>query len=282
MSSDNGKTEISRLEWIPGITDVLTLFVALVAFINTVEEFALDRRGSRILSIAAFVIYFVGTLQVAVWRRRNEKKWWWLTLVALYIVTVPYFVWVGSWMQWPEPRVDTFPFVESARYSFEEQSTTAVLDAWKAVTYKGAQADLKVTEDESFTRSGGRALELQVIRLGPNQAVRIVSDPVHAGVDAASAWLFIPESPHTGATRLRFYVVACGESFDGERICFRGHVVNAVPGKWTYAAVGLGRRVEVDRDGTEWPQTVTRIEVIVYGSYMGPVYVDDIVLFTQR
>ncbi len=81
------------------ILAVLGFITALIAYTNEFLKLTTDTQGLRIASLAGFIVYFLSTLWLAFKVTDVKPAWRWAGLVILYILTVPYFIWVGTWIR---------------------------------------------------------------------------------------------------------------------------------------------------------------------------------------
>lgn len=103
MAGNNGKAGSNFREWLAAISAILGVFVALVSFILNVLKWAQDPQTFRIVSIVGFILYLLGSLWFIFKVKNVNQKWRWASLVALYVFSNLYFIWVGTWMVTPAP-----------------------------------------------------------------------------------------------------------------------------------------------------------------------------------
>ncbi len=85
-------------EWLSTIGAVLVFIIALVSFIVNIQNWTQEPETFRSVSLAAFVLYFLTSIWFAFRVKDVKSVWRWASLGLLYVFTVFYFVWVGTWI----------------------------------------------------------------------------------------------------------------------------------------------------------------------------------------
>jgi len=120
MSKNRIESERSFKDWITTIGGVLGFFTALVAFIIDFEKWIRDQQTLHYISIAGFILYFLGSLWFAFKAKNVKPVWRWTCLVILYVSTIFYFLWVGTWIDvvptgdWPPDLITYYDFESDA------------------------------------------------------------------------------------------------------------------------------------------------------------------------
>lgn len=117
MSESNN----SLLDLFAKIVAVIGFFVTLVAFINELREFTADPSQLRVASVAGFIAFFVSVIWLAFRATTVSPKWRWASLGFLYVGSIAYFFWAGTWTgpseQWPQDRT-AFPIERASVRAF--------------------------------------------------------------------------------------------------------------------------------------------------------------------
>jgi hypothetical protein len=93
------RSKTSLVDLFARILVILGFLTTVIAFITELAKITTDAQKLRIASIAGFVTYFASTLWLA-FKATNVKTFWrWVSLVLLYVITVPYFIWMGTWIR---------------------------------------------------------------------------------------------------------------------------------------------------------------------------------------
>jgi hypothetical protein len=85
-------------EWVSTIGAVLGFFIALVSFTVNIQEWTQEPGSFRSVSLAGFVLYFVSSIWFAFRGKNVKSAWRWASLGLLYVCTVLYCIWVGTWI----------------------------------------------------------------------------------------------------------------------------------------------------------------------------------------
>ena len=188
MAGNNGKPESNFRELLAAISAILGFFVALVSFILNVLKWAQDPQTFRIVSVVGFILYLLGSLWFTFKVKSVNQKWRWVSLVALYVFSNLYFIWVGTWMVPPAPTTVTIDcmrgvslwstywddkgssvetsFVQDEKTNLMEIDYTIETDGYVAVSREISSEILSGTQGIRFSYKGSGApntIELKMI-----------------------------------------------------------------------------------------------------------------------
>jgi hypothetical protein len=79
------------------VSAIVGLVVLLISAITNIFNLVQDERGIRILSVVAFILFFSASLWLA-FKTSISGRSGWIVLIALYIVTIIFSIWVGTWI----------------------------------------------------------------------------------------------------------------------------------------------------------------------------------------
>jgi len=97
----------SPLDLFAKVGAILGFFSLLISFLSSLLNLVQMPQGLRSVSVAAFVVFFLAILWLAFRGTDVKPKWRWLSLGALYVVTILYFIWVGTWIGEPQSAGST-------------------------------------------------------------------------------------------------------------------------------------------------------------------------------
>ncbi len=93
--------------WVSTIGAILGFFITLIAFIINIQNWAQDPLALRSVSAAGFILFFLGTMWFAFKVKNVKPAWRWTSLAVLYVSTIIYFSWVGTWLGSPSTLAPT-------------------------------------------------------------------------------------------------------------------------------------------------------------------------------
>jgi hypothetical protein len=102
--SKNGKKLKDTLDALSKVITILGLLVTLVSLVLELLEVLPDPTGIYVLSAVGFAPYLLGTLWFAFKATDVSPRWRWTSLVALYIVSCFYSLWMGTWINTSVPE----------------------------------------------------------------------------------------------------------------------------------------------------------------------------------
>lgn len=103
MTGNSSKAESNFKDYLATISAILGFFVAIVSFVLNLQKWTQDAQTFRIVSVAGFILYLLGSLWFAFKAKNVNPNWRWASLIVLYVFSDLYFIWVGTWMITPAP-----------------------------------------------------------------------------------------------------------------------------------------------------------------------------------
>jgi hypothetical protein len=126
---------------------ILGFIVALMTYINQFVSLIGDTQALHIASIAGYITFTISILWLAFRAPDITSTWRWRALAFLYIITIPYFFWVGTWIATFAP-ISSSPRVSLASISY------AVND------FDPHRVNLRTASTSGIPVKGGQALRL--------------------------------------------------------------------------------------------------------------------------
>ncbi|NBD35341.1 MAG: hypothetical protein GVY30_05015 [Chloroflexi bacterium] len=108
MSESNNKQ--SLIDWFGPIMALLGIFTTLVTFIGEANTIIATPEKLRAASMAGFFIFLMSILWIAFKSPKLKRKLRWPSLILLYLVTMLYAAWVGTWLCKQPLKVDSTEF----------------------------------------------------------------------------------------------------------------------------------------------------------------------------
>jgi len=100
----------------------LGFFTTLIASIKEFQTLTADPQGLRVASLAGFILTFLSSVWLAFKAKSVRQTWRWSILVLLYIITILFSLWVGTWIGASRPL-----FVDKMVFPIEEASVASYL-----------------------------------------------------------------------------------------------------------------------------------------------------------
>jgi hypothetical protein len=88
------------------ILSLIGLLISLIGFATEISQLTVDATLLRAIVLLGYVVFAGGILWFAFKGINVKSKWRWASLGALYGLTIPFFIWVGSWINLPAAQAD--------------------------------------------------------------------------------------------------------------------------------------------------------------------------------
>ena len=257
---------------------IVTSVLGLIAAIGTVSSLILrvidQPELLHIFSIVTYIVVGMIVFLVILNLYSNSQFWHWVILGAFYVITIPFFLWVGSWST-TNPKQPPFP-VPWKVYDFEEGKQD-----WEI---EGKSVDAQISPD--CHRSGAHALKL-LVDLQPSTTNKCeiagiqLANLNHLEVKAITAWVFIPPSEPVQnigfGTGINAYINDSNDSTPG----FLGKGEKIEPGIWTPVYIGTFGQTDKLPNEIVWNGEVDNIHIAIWSDkpYNGSICIDDISIY---
>jgi hypothetical protein len=272
------------------VTSFVGLIITLIAFAGAILNLTNQPQQLRIFSLIGYAVFFGGILWLAFRERDISQGWQWAGLGLLYLITIPFFIWVGTWNEFPnnsskEANALDIPLQVAQIYDFETEDDPTVTTPWISVPPTKTHTIL-ISDEEAFARSGTHSLRLKV----DIQPYYIDETTEYAGVGfteaglsnvkAAVAWVLIPKSEPIQNVTLRSHIIVWMYDENDEGIGFFGEAKEIEPGEWTSLFIGTFAGTST-LDDFIWNGKIDELYVTVWSDkpYTGSIYVDDFTIY---
>lgn len=199
-----------------------------------------------------------------------------LVLIILLMANIYYRV---DLVQKQTRAKENLPIKESYVFDFEDPGSTLI---W--VTSSKTNT-ITTSDDKKLSKSGKNSLCLNV-NLQPIESecwcdIGIWNQYFNE-VKAITAWVLIPETKQTSNNRLGAYIRA-GRYTQKEETHFKSNEIDIVPGKWNKVCLDSFSFDKLGKPVYLWDSIINVIAIVVWSqeSYSGPIYFDDITVYTD-
>ena len=181
-----------------------------------------------------------------------------------------------------------WPLEIAAIHDFEEIQYPKNTAPWEPFPQKKNHA-LEVYSEKAIAHSGEGVLSLTV----DFQAHKVDPDTEYGGVGitseqfqkvkAVGGWIFIPKSAHVRNNRFTTHIMAWVYAQDGAPIGFYSEDKDVVPGEWAPLFLGVLHTNDSQNASFTWDGTIDELYITVWSdhAYSGPIYFDDITIYTD-
>lgn len=292
-------------DYIIRVTGLVGLVVALIGFAGTALDLIHQPQQLRLFSLIGYIIFSIGAILFAFKSETIPQAWRWASLGFLYIVTILFFVWVGTWISGNlEPPLPPATALEKAyTFNFEGIEDVTSTSPWYSVP-ENSTHKLLISSTSEFSHSGEKSLRLklsiQPLATDPNEYGGIaITEEVYPAltsqtVNAAEAWILVPQSEQAQNTLLQAHIMAYTYDQNDGFIGLYSEDVELVPGRWTPVFWGGAYTVYVDAKSLPFEVETESLGFIssdrkMYELYLtmwsdapytGSIYIDDIVMYT--
>jgi hypothetical protein len=298
--------EVIRVkDYIRLVTGLIGLIIALMGFASTALDLVGQPEQLHLFSLAGYIVFSIGVLWFAFGSEQIPRRWRLASLGGLYIATILFFIWVGTWkndsLGQPPPPSDALEKVYS--FDFEEIEDPTDISPWYSLPDSKTHT-LLVSHAPELSCSGEKSLRLklniQPFATDPNEYGGIaVTEKVYPAltsrtVNAAEAWILVPESEQAQNSNLQAHIMAYTFDRNGGYIGLYSEDVELKPGAWTPVFWGGAYTVYVDAKNLPFEVETESLAFIsndrkmhefyltVWSDapYSGSIYFDDIVMYT--
>jgi len=77
---------------------LIGLLITVIGLAGALLELASEPQKLRVFSLIGYVVFAVGVIWFAFSSGETSQTWRWIGLAVLYLSTIPFFVWVGTWV----------------------------------------------------------------------------------------------------------------------------------------------------------------------------------------
>jgi hypothetical protein len=103
MTTLKKKSETNLKDTVATLSTVLGFCIALVSFVLNFQKWMQDPQAFRVTSFVGFLLYGSGSVWFAFRAKNVTTQLRWASLGILYITSILYGVWVGTWLITPAP-----------------------------------------------------------------------------------------------------------------------------------------------------------------------------------
>ena len=111
MTIINNKPESNFKDNLATLSAVLGFCIALASFVLDLKQWMQDPQVFRVVSLVGLFLYLSGSLWFAFNTKNAQLRW--ASLGILYVTSILYGVWVGTWLITPAPRPITIDTMDS-------------------------------------------------------------------------------------------------------------------------------------------------------------------------
>jgi len=235
------------------ITSLIGLIVTLIAFAGILLDLTDHPQQLRIFSLIGYAVFSGGIIWFAFKSTDAPQVWRWVSLGVLYLGTIPFFIWVGTW-----PGVQSnaqFTVQTGANRLITHYDFEGTDDGWSKVVSLELLPDLttksQFPRDNFFPGSMSTEVTTDYALTGQNSLKVITSVNVagdfksylyREGTFTAYGVTIYVLAPDSTAASSISYIQLCVPSHDW--VCSDG--TQLVPGEWIPLTIDLS---QPDNDG---------------------------------
>lgn len=270
-------------KFIPSVMILIGLIVAVSGLASNVLDLVNDPEKLKIFFSIGYVIFAAGIIWFSFFSKEVGQKWRWMALGGLFLSTIIFFYWVGTWSNMRSANPDNSnPFV--VRQSFENTN-----DGWSNldIALVGEDNETKNTlaEDPNFPGSIKSEISSEQSLIGDN-SLKIITSVTSPGDYKG----FVSRQGSTNSYGIAIYAMVpkgYGDApIDYIQLCLPSNrwvcsaATDLIPGEWTPIVVDLSQDNE---DGELYNQKQTRLAVQwkfdTESSTTFPLYLDAVEIF---
>ena len=286
----------STTDLLAKIGAVISFVLLLIGSISQLISVGQNQQGIRVISIAVFLTYLTSSLWLAFKATNIKSVWRWTNLVIFYIVTILYFIWVGTWikMERQPPIQSDIPLQIARRFDFEETTEPTDVRPWSSVPPSKSHTIL-VSNQPEFAHSGSNSLRLKVNMLSLDAGedeyagIALYDDNLRElglqRIRLIEAWVLVPQSEQVQDTHLTSHIMAHTLDDSDNDIGLFSEDVELIPGKWVPIIIGLtysGYTADNALDSKDGNISEFYLTIWSDQQYIGSIYIDDLTFYTDN
>lgn len=248
------------MKFFQSVMIVVGLLVAIIGLTVNFLDLANDPQKLRLFSLIGYTIFAIGILWFAFTSKHVSQVWRWVALGLLFLITIPFFIWVGTWIVTPVP-VDNFnPLISYHHFEIADNGWS---DLEITILDENGISVKALSDGQNFPGSIKREISSEHALAG-NNSLKITTSVTAPGtyrgyvyrlgsINSYGIAMYVM-LPKDVAPNPIEYIQICIPS--NEWICSAG--TDIVPGEWTPIVIDLSQENE---EGDLYNQKITELAV---------------------
>jgi hypothetical protein len=274
------------------VASLIGLITVIITFSATILDLTNQPQLLRISSLLGYVVFAGGILWFAFKSKNISQGWRWASLGLLYLLSIPFFIWVGSWAKTQNDAFKQFTLLDIPLrpieiYDFETPADPTDTTPWDPFPSE-KKPSLLISDEQAFARSGTHSLRMKV----DNQAYHTNMEIEYSGigltgadlsqVKAVTAWVLIPRSEAVQNITFEGHIMLYMDQQDNEAVGFFGETRELEPGVWTPLFIGTFHQTDA-LSGVVWDREVDELYLTIWSDkpYNGSIYIDDLTVYEE-